>query len=284
VKVEMPESVPAGEAERFVEILAPAVRQAAGVARALEGRVQNRPKAGEASDVKAALTLADSAAQEAILVPLAEHFPHVALEAEEDTPSVGAFPIEASALVVVDPIDGTLRCFLEGQGPYAVLVGLAREDRYQAALVALPREGLFFDASRGGSPRFARAGGAPRPARPGRSGQRVLVSPGLPEPAQRVIREAGLDPHPGSGGSISVAPLVPGVCGGLRLAAPGRQISRQGRIGLLVSRAAGLAPEARGEQPFPEGLDDPADALLLSPDPAVLEILRRALEAVPRGG
>ena len=80
------------DAESFVAAMAPALRQAASIARALEGRVQNRPKWGEESAVKAALTLADSAAQEAILVPLLERFPGVALRAEEDTPSVRSFP------------------------------------------------------------------------------------------------------------------------------------------------------------------------------------------------
>ena len=35
---------------RFVELLAPAVLQAARVARTLEGKVANRPKSGEGSD------------------------------------------------------------------------------------------------------------------------------------------------------------------------------------------------------------------------------------------
>ena len=56
----------------FIGALAPALRQAASIARALEGRVANRPKRGEASAVKAALTVADTAAQEALLVPLYE--------------------------------------------------------------------------------------------------------------------------------------------------------------------------------------------------------------------
>jgi hypothetical protein len=63
--------------EAFVRALAPALRQSASIARALEGRVANRPKHGEATPVKAALTIADTASQAALLVPLFEHFPSV---------------------------------------------------------------------------------------------------------------------------------------------------------------------------------------------------------------
>ena len=77
--------------EAFVRALAPALRQSASIARALEGRVANRPKRGEATPVKAALTIADTASQEALLVPLFEHFPSVRLAAEEDTPSTARF-------------------------------------------------------------------------------------------------------------------------------------------------------------------------------------------------
>ena len=54
--------------DEFVRALAPALRQSASIARALEGRVANRPKRGEATPVKAALTIADTASQEALLV------------------------------------------------------------------------------------------------------------------------------------------------------------------------------------------------------------------------
>jgi len=117
----------------FVETLAPALRQAASIARSLEGRVSNRPKADEATAVKAALTLADTASQEALLVPLLERFPDVKLEAEEDTPTVSRFSQTRDALVVIDPIDGTLRFYLEAKGPYAVMIGVAIGDRYEIA-------------------------------------------------------------------------------------------------------------------------------------------------------
>jgi hypothetical protein len=265
----------------FAQALASALRQSASIARALEGRVSNRPKAGEATPVKAALTIADTASQEALLVALLEHFPGVRIEAEEDTPSVHRFPAEGNALVVVDPIDGTLRFYLEGRGPYAVMIGLAVDDVYQAALVALPREELYFQAVRGGGALVARGEGAPEVARVEASGRNVYVSHDLPEPVAAVLRASGLDLVPASGGAIAVAPLVPGVRAGLRLvrgASPG--VSTRGRIGALVSEEAGALVRCETGDAFPDRIREPAHALLVAADEADLDTLQRALAAL----
>lgn len=265
--------------ERFLEILRPAVRQAAGVARALEGRVRNRPKFGEGSEAKAALTLADSAAQEAILVPLLEHFPGVTLEAEEDTPSVLQFPSQGPARVVIDPIDGTLRSYLEERGPYACMVGLCVEGRFQAALVALPREGLFFDAVQGKGANRIRPGGPPRPWRAEATGMRVLVSHEMPAPVLERLASAGYEVFFGCGGAIAVAPLIPGVRAGLRLATSPAGISIRGRIGLAIAREAGALVTGPDRQAFPEAVDAPARALIVVAEPADLDPLAEALAA-----
>ena len=91
--------------DEFVERLRPAVLRAAAFARSLEGTVANAPKLHEASLVKQALTMADLGTQEIILKALLECFPDVSLAAEEDTETVDAFPKEADAQVVIDPID-----------------------------------------------------------------------------------------------------------------------------------------------------------------------------------
>ncbi len=265
------------EPEAFVRVLFPALRQAAGVARALEGRVQNRPKHGASSEVKAALTIADSAAQEALLVPLFEHFPAVALEAEEDTPTALRFPARAERLVVVDPIDGTLRSYLDGLGPYGVLVGLAVSGRYEAALVALPREGLFFTGVRGRGARAGRAGARLRPARLDREGRGVMVSYETPAAVRARLRERGLEVVQGCGGAIAVAPLIPGLAGGLRIAPGGQAISRRGRIGVLIAAEAGAHLAREDGSPFPDAIDEPARALLVARDAALLADLRFAL-------
>jgi len=263
--------------EQFIEALRPAIRQAAAIGRALEGRVPNRPKAGEATDVKAALTLADTAAQEAILVPLLERWPGIGVTPEEDTPSVAGFADRTSMRVVVDPIDGTLRSYLEARGPYGCMVGLAVDDVYEAALVALPREGLFFDGIRGGSARRSRRVGEAREWRAEASGPRVLISYDMPEPVVTRLRAAGWEVAYGCGGAISVAPLIPGVRAGLRLAKPGQAISIRGRIGNVIARAAGaLVADAAGE-PFPEALETPHRELLIATDSDDLAVLREAI-------
>jgi fructose-1,6-bisphosphatase/inositol monophosphatase family enzyme len=264
-------------AERFVRTLEPALRQAAAIARALEGRVANRPKAGVATAAKAALTIADTASQEALLVPLLARFASARLAAEEDTPSVGRFRgDDEHALIVVDPIDGTLSFYLRGRGPYAVMAGLALDGRYEAGLLALPREDLFFQAVRGGGARMARSGGPFEPARPAPAGRGVLASDGVPAPVCERLRAAGYEVGFGAGGAVAVAPLVPGFRAGLRLARTG-PISRQGRIGALIAREAGARVCTPSGEPFPESIDEPAAGLLVAATPEDVEALRRAI-------
>ena len=202
--------------------------KAAAIARALEGTVANQPKAAS-SDVKAALTIADTAAQEAILVPLLEAFPDVALEAEEDTETAALFGEGGGRLVVVDPIDGTLHSYLNARGPYATMVGFAVDGRYEGALVGLPREGIFLDAVRGGVARRARVRAAPKPWRAEPRGRRVLVHHAMPDAVCEQLRADGYDVVYGCGGAISVAPLLKGFCGGLRLAPGDREHPRSDR-------------------------------------------------------
>ena len=263
----------------FVDTLAPALREAAAIARAMEGRVANRPKAGEATPVKAALTVADTAAQEALLVPLLESFSQVNLEAEEDTPSVARFGSRGDALVVVDPIDGTLRFYLEGLGPYAVMAGLAIEGSYRAALLALPREALYFDAVLGEGARVAQGEGPPGAARAQPDGRRVFISHDLPGSAVEVLLAHGFQVAPASGGAIAVAPLVPGVCAGLRWVRDG-SLSTRGRIGALIAAEAGaLVRDDRGE-PFVRDVHAPARALLVAAEEDDLAALEAAVAAI----
>ncbi len=265
----------------FVRALAPALQQAAAIARSLEGRVSNRPKAGEHTAVKAALTIADTAAQEALLIPLLEHFPQVQLEAEEDTPTASRFADSGDNLVVIDPIDGTLRFYLEAQGPYAVMIGLAIAGRYEASLVALPREQLCFDAIRGRGARARNRDALVEAVMLGEAtGNRILVSHNLPAPAAERLRELGYEVAAASGGAISVAPLIPGVCAGLRLVQNDPQgVSIRGRIGALIAEEAGALVSGEGGS-FPGQIRAPAPALLVAATPEVQTDLRDALSKI----
>jgi fructose-1,6-bisphosphatase/inositol monophosphatase family enzyme len=263
--------------EAFVVDLLPAIRQAAAIARALEGRVPNKPKRGERSPVKAALTLADTAAQEALLVPLLDRFSEVRLDAEEQTESVKRFSGRRDALVVLDPIDGTLRSYLNAEGPYAVMAGLAIAQVFQAALVALPRERQVFHAIAGGGA-FQLSGDHERkPARAVADGDVVFVSYDLPDPVASLLAERGYQTRCASGGAISVAPLLPGVVGGLRIPNPA-PLSLRGRIGLLVSREAGAQLGGSAGPPSPN-LADTVPDVAVAADAAVLDDLLAALAA-----
>jgi fructose-1,6-bisphosphatase/inositol monophosphatase family enzyme len=238
---------------------------AASVARELEGRAINRPKAGESSAARAALTEADLRCQEAILEATAGFSGHVRLDAEEDTPGVARFTgRERHALVVIDPIDGTLHCYLEGRGPYAVMVGLALQGRFEAALIALPREDLIFEATAGGGARIKIGSESWRGARLPAGGSRVLVTSGTPEPVRDELKARGYEVSLGSGGAIALAPLLPGVLAGLRVVRGGRSVSRRGRIGLLIAKEAGAVISTDEGKPFPADIDSPASSLVVA--------------------
>jgi fructose-1,6-bisphosphatase/inositol monophosphatase family enzyme len=254
-----------GPAE-FVRTLSPALEQAAAIAAALQGRVPNVPKAGEPTPVKAALTIADTAAQEALLVPLLARFRAARLEAEEETHSVELFTGTATShRIVVDPIDGTLHFYLAGRGLYAVMAGLAVDGRYQAALLALPREGLRFEAVRGDEPRRGLLGGPSEPARCTREGRRLLLSDGVPDAIEARLQAEGFETERACGGAVALAPVVPGVRGGLRIAKYAT-ISARGRIGTLVAREAGAIVETAAGETFPDSLDAPAVSLVVASD------------------
>lgn len=266
------------DAREFLRVLAPAMAQAAAIASALEGRVPNVGKPGAETAVKAALTIADTAAQEALLVPLAARFRSARLEAEEDTQSIDLFDgSDARRRIVIDPIDGTLHFYLGARGPYGVMAGLAEDARYEAALVALPREGWLFEAVRGeGARRTRLRDGSAEEVRVSREGSELLLSDGVPDAVEARLAARGFTLHRGCGGAVAVAPLLPGFRGGLRIAKHAT-ISTRGRIGLLVSAEAGARIETRLGEPFPISIDEPADSLVVASD---AEIAREIREAV----
>jgi len=271
-------------ADRFLELVVPAAGEAAALARRLEGRVANRPKHGEASPAKSALTEADIACQEVLLRALAPEWAFAGLEAEESTATVAAFPGGGPGRIVIDPIDGTLRAYLEGRGPYAILAGLEFGGRFEAAVVALPREGLLLAARRGSGARAARIDaqgrvGTPAPCRVSGRGRRVLVSHEMPAEVRTRLREAGLEIGEACGGALAVAPLLPGVRAGLRRATTPGGVSIRGRIGLLVAREAG-AVAAGPAGAFPEQVDEPAAWLVSAASATDAERFRKML-AVP---
>jgi fructose-1,6-bisphosphatase/inositol monophosphatase family enzyme len=263
-------------AQAFIEDLTPAIREASLLARKLETNAQNLPKEGEATDVKAALTLADTESQEILLKALLPRFSHVALEAEEDTVSVAAFRQEGPELVVIDPIDGTLRSYLERRGPYSVIVGMAVNGSYEAALVSLPREGLFFAATRGEGAQRASGEASFVPASVEKEvddgKKHILVSYEMPEAVVQALEGMDFEVGYGCGGALAVATLIPGVCGSLRWC-PASGVSIRGKVGLLIAREGGaLVCDGEGA-PFTNQLSERSDLLVTAANHEILDQL-----------
>jgi hypothetical protein len=78
------------------------------------------------------------------------------------------------------------------------------------------------------------------------------------------------------GGAVAIAPLLPGVCGGLRIAKYDT-ISTRGRIGLLIAAEAGAHVTTREGTPFPLEIDAPATSLIVADCPETAAEIRAAL-------
>ncbi len=112
-------------------------------------------------------------------------------------------------------------------------------------------------------------------------GKRVLVSDTTPAAVRDALQAKGHETALASGGAISIAPLLPGVCAGLRfsnrLSPTG--ISVRGRVGLLIAREAGAVVGSAEGGAFPEGLDEPADTLVVARDADIAARVQRAAAA-----
>ena len=138
----------------------------------------------------------------------------------------------------------------------------ADKNRDEAGLIALPREGLFLEAVRGTGAWVSRATGKRRAAEPIADGKRVLVSHGMPQSVRHALRDRGYEVAMGCGGAVGIAPLVRGVCAGLRYASNDLGVSVRGRISAAIARAAGAHVVGRDGEAFPEDEHTPAPILV----------------------
>lgn len=153
----------------FVETLLPVVRQCARASLIFYGRVADIGKAPdtrltgpEAQEASAVLTVLDCALQDLILSAVLSHFPGIGCIAEERTPLRRRFAgNDSEYALILDPIDGTIH-YQRGDEPYHISVGLAREGRMEAAVVARPSEDKIFTAVRGRGAFVQRGKGRPR--------------------------------------------------------------------------------------------------------------------------
>ncbi len=257
----------------FVERMALPMWQAAAIARFLEQRVENRPKIEEETPAKSALTDADCVSQEILLGALRGWYPWVDVEVEEDTPLAAVFAGNRSEQqVVIDPIDGTL-LYIQGDGIYAIILGLERGGLVEAALVAVPQEDALVRAVRGGGAEIAYGGGAFRPATVNETGGRLLVSPEFPPQVEAGLLEQGVTLLKAAGGTIGVSPLLAGTRGALRFSDGPPGLSRRNWIATLPTLEAGGALGSL-DGPFPERHREGVQSLIVAASQADLEILR----------
>jgi myo-inositol-1(or 4)-monophosphatase len=262
--------------DEFVDAMSLPVWQAMAVVRWLEGRVRNRPKVGEVTPEKAALTDGDCASQELLLVALREHFPDVVLNVEEDTPTAARFAgNDSEYTVVIDPIDGTLR-YLLGDGLYAIILGLERDGLVLAALIGVPQRGILVRAIRGQGVELALDQRRFTSPTLGGEGREVAVSPGLPRDVARALGQQGLEPRTAAGGVIGIAPLLPGMVGGVRIIGQPQGLSRRAWVAALPTLEAGGCVEGLSGA-FPERYTPGEPGLLVAASPREIARLRSSL-------
>lgn len=261
----------------FTHAMTLPVWQSVAAVRWLEGRVSNLGKPNQQTAAKAALTFGDCVSQEILLTALRAAFPSVVVEAEEDTPGVRAFEGNVSMYTAcIDPIDGTLR-YLRGDGLYAVIVGLEREGRAEAAVVAIPQEGCVIRGVRGEGAEVAREGEPFRPVRLEPGGTRVLLSAGVDAGMAERLRARGFATSLAAGGAIGLAPLLDGTFGAVRISEPQGLSKRAWLASLPLLEAGGVVETLEG--PFPEKFEPGVPGMLVAATAGEIGQLRAALDA-----
>lgn len=256
-----------GAARRFVDVFWAAAQQAGAVARHLQGHVRDMGKEGSDSPESAALSVADLAAQDVVLLRLAEEFSDLAVDAEEDTEIVARFrpPARGRPLAVVDPIDGSLN-YLDGSPDYAVMAAWIEDGRYTAAVVCFPAWRGTWWAVRGGGCHRRSAGGRDTPvllrdrALPGC----VLVPSSTPGDACARVQARGVSLETSRCSAVdAAAPVLGRALGSVYASNPDRRRA----IGFL------LVTEAGGSVRFADGPWDAVDPEA-SPDRGACAVAR----------
>lgn len=254
----------------FVQEFRAAAVQAGAVARHLQGEVSDRGKPDQHSPESAALSAADLAAQDVLLLRLAERFAHVAMDAEEQTESVARFAPAAPhrPLIVVDPIDGTYN-YLHGARDYAVMGAWIEGGRYLASVIHFPAAGATYWAVAGGGCHREREGRVERVTIAALA-PRVMVTPSAPAPWHASLRGAGYDVAVSRCSAVDAsAPALGRAAGALNPDAADRRRA----IGfLLVAEAGGVvafeSAHWRGEDPAGGRLANGVHAIADSPERA----------------
>ncbi|HJL43210.1 MAG TPA: inositol monophosphatase family protein [Myxococcales bacterium LLY-WYZ-16_1] len=257
----------------FLDAMLTGAKAAGDVARRLQGKVPRERKRGPTDEAEA-LTAVDLAAQDLLLRLLARDLPQVAVDAEEDTDTLGLLPHREEPdrpLVVLDPLDGTA-AYADGSARYGVMAGLIEGGHFQAAVLHFPAWALTVWTD---GERVQREG-----ALPPREAD-VLVTPWMPRPVRRALRQAGFEVQGSRCSAVDgVAPVLgvadASVCDGCA--------DRRRAIALFVSHAAGYPVWLgkglwRGQDP--EGCRQAFG--LVARDPVMLQSLRERVETTLNG-
>ncbi|NBC14612.1 MAG: hypothetical protein GVY09_15010 [Gammaproteobacteria bacterium] len=113
------------------------------------------------------------------------------MDAEEETATLALFAgpdaADGRALVVVDPVDGTLN-YIRGSPDFAVMGALLRDGHFTAGLIHFPVAGSTFWAVRGAGC-FADTPNGARRLRVGGAEQRLYYDPRTPAPWREALAE-----------------------------------------------------------------------------------------------
>src|SRR5882672_1323526 len=109
-----------------------------------EGPLDIRQKAG--ADDREPVTQADTLANEIIVARLRQKFPDDGILAEESLDT--AHRLDKSRVWMIDPLDGT-NGFIDGNGDFAVQIGLSQDGEAVAGVVYQPVPDVMYRAVRG---------------------------------------------------------------------------------------------------------------------------------------
>ena len=110
-----------------------------------EGPLDIRQKAS--AEDREPVTQADTIANEIIVARLRQEFPDDGILAEESIDT--SHRLDKSRVWMIDPLDGTSG-FIEGNGDFAVQIGLSERGECVLGVVYLPLTGVLYRAVRGG--------------------------------------------------------------------------------------------------------------------------------------
>lgn len=263
----------------LVVVLRAAARQAGAVALHLQGKVPVEHKSEGGILESTVVTAVDRATQDVLLLRLHEAFPDAAIDAEEDTETVGLFAEEEPGrdLIVIDPVDGTL-AYTRGSDDWAVMGALIRGGAFVASLVHFPVHALTCWAVRGEGAWIARGAEEGRRIESlPRSPSELLIAPLVPCHRASRARELGLNPVRSRVSAVdSTAPAL----GRARASIAGDRADRRRALGLLVTTEAGAAVRFgdhvwKGEDP--ELLPDSAAPTIAADTPELAEAILRTL-------